>query len=616
FSLIEVVITVLIVSIAFLSLTKGFMGIGRGLIRTQNRTIAVNLANEKVETLKKLTYPRLYVTTTTPHDTVYYPPVTYTIKRKEFTRYVTVRKVRETPSGDIEVVDAADPDEGLKRIKVEVTWTENENAKTVTIYNLRQNPDRAPLSGTITGRVRNALGGGAIMAATVYVVENPNWSASTDVNGDYEIKVSTGDWNLNASKKGYLSKQADPNNPYAVTEGDTVNIDIDIAGGFKLDLTAMGEGKVRGYVIISTGGLTPGATVPCATITCNDETSDFDDSDVNGYFELLAVSTGTWTIFATTGTPLNLYGSTTVVVEVPGDWVDYDILLDTDATSGSISGLVFKDDSGDHKDIKVSGGGSESFTKTTGSYTIENVDAGTEITVTANPGGDNPSYTTDTTNVDVSAGQNVQADTMRIYPAGKISGTVYTAGGVDPFPGMVVRAVDNASIERGVGLSDANGYYEITQVPTQMGLFTRNPYTVTPILDEEDVSVPVSVITGVVKGENASGCDFTITRAWGYISGNVTDTGEPITTGVLIIASTGTISNPPPDMAVGATGNYGGISLTEGEYEIKVRVVYTYNVYAWYTTINDSWDGTETTRKNDTADLTGDITAQVNFAWP
>ena len=128
FSLIEVVITVLIVTIAFVALTKGYLTIGRGLILTQNKTIAVNIAHEKVETLKKLTYPRLYVTTSTAedqdYDTVYYPPVTYNIKKTDFIRYVTVRKVRENPDGNIEELLATDPDEGLKRIKVEVKWTE------------------------------------------------------------------------------------------------------------------------------------------------------------------------------------------------------------------------------------------------------------------------------------------------------------------------------------------------------------------------------------------------------------------------------------------------------------------------------------------------------------
>jgi len=514
----------------------------------------------------------------------------------------------------------------LKRIKVRVEWTENERTKNVTIYNLRQNPDRTPLSGSITGQVKSE--GAALMGAWVYVVENPNWEDSTDVNGNYEIKVSTGDWNLRASKKGYFSKQASPNNPYTVTEGETVDIDND-ADGCKLDLALLKKGKIWGCVIISTGGSTDGTIVPGAIITCNDETSDpvaskstsaYSDTPPHN-FELREVSTGTWTIFATTGTPLYISGSTTVVVEVIGAWVYYDILLTTSTTTGSISGMVYKDDSGDHKDIKVSGGGI-SYTQTSGSYTIENVAAGA-VTVTANPNADNQSYTTETTSVTAAVGQNVRADDIIIYPAGKISGTIKTVGGA-AYPRMVVRVKDVGGVERGVGMSDADGYYKLTQLPTQMEGTIRNPYTIMPVLDAGDVSVPgwvsdPAASTQVVKGETASGCDFTITRAWGYINGNVTDEGEPITTGVLILASTGTISDSdsPPDMNVGATGIYGGITRTEGEYEIKVRTDYTYNVYAWYTKINDSWDGTETTSIGPkvAAMPVGTISVQIDFDW-
>jgi len=585
------------VTIAFVALTKGYLTIGRGLILTQNKTIAVNIAHEKIETLKKLTYPRLYVTTTTAYDydMLHYPPVTYTVKR----------------DGNIEELSASDPDEGLKRIKVRVEWTENERTKNVTIYNLRQNPDRTPLSGTITGKVRKKSDGNPITGATVYVLENPNWSASTDTNGDFEIKLSTGSWKLKAFCTEYFPKVSTFS--YTVTPGGTTN-----AGN--IDLPEMGTGNVWGLV-----KSTHNVPIEGAIITCNDEISEPFISKATSYYGhpgttnfLLSdnVSTGTWTVFATSG---SLSGNTTGVTVLDDGYTQCDIVLDAEATTGSISGKVYKDDTGDHGDTKVSTGeGISVKTNTTGYYKIENVGTGA-TTVTANPGPHSPEYTTETTTVTVNKGENVKAKDMTIYPAGNISGTVKTFGGTDAYPRMVIRAIDKNNIERGVGISDLNGYYEISQLPTKMGLSFLNPYRIMPVLDDEETSDPVSGSTVVVKNKTATGNDFIITQAWGYISGNVTVSSEPITTGVLIIASTGTISDSasPPDMNVGATGIYGGITRTEGEYEIKVRVGYTYNVYAWYTEINDSWDGTKTTPQSALGkSLSGTPpSASVDFEW-
>ncbi len=592
FSLVEILFVVAFISIAFLAMIRGYLGIGEGLLISKNKTIATNFAQDQIYVLKEIDYVRLYATTDDDwgedegDDNTYYPPETYTVNDRNYTIYVAIRKVRDS-GGALEDIRENEASEGLKRIRVTVRWTERGLAKEKILYNLREDPDRTPLGGTVEGRVISGIT--PLTGAMVYVVENPNWDVTTDTNGEFEIKTSTGSWNLKASQTGYFSATS---GPHTVSEGSAT-----LAGD--IELTEMGMGSIYGLV-----KTTDNVYIEGAVITCDDETSDFavsktttDYGDPARNFVLGNVSTGTWTIFATTGPPINLSGNTTGVILInDGDEVRYDIYLDTWVTTGSILGIVLKNDVGDHEGIKVSGGGSEDTTDTLGEYRLESVSVAEEVTVTANPGADNPSYTTETTTVTVIAGQNTSADTITIYPCGKVSGNVHVppvSPPGDALPGIVIRAVDTFGMERGICLTDSDGDYEIAQLRTDL-----NNYIITPILEEGDVSDP-SEHPGiaVIKGGNDTGNDFTISPAWGYISGTVEDNNEPITTGVIIIASVDVIADPlyPPDMSLGVTDKYGCISYSEGRYKIRVRTGETYNVYAWYTKVNNSGDGTETT---------------------
>ncbi|MFC2061796.1 hypothetical protein ACFLUV_04720 [Elusimicrobiota bacterium] len=615
FSLIEVMFIVLLISIALIGLMRGFFGLEEGFLKSRSRSASVNIAQEEVEALKKKDYARLYVTTQDDlddygYDNTYYPPVTYIEGGKDYTTYVTIKKVREA-GGDLIDLSPGDADEGLKRIQVDVDWTEGETTKTMTIYNVRENPDRVPLSGGISGVVRDKDAPATkLTGAKIYVVENPNWIVTADDDGEFEISVSTGLWHLNVSFTGYYERV---NGSYTVTEGDT----YEVPPG-QLDLEKRTFGSIRGLVIS-----TDGVVIRGATVTCNDDTSSSYVSksttatgDDNWNYEIVNATTGTWTVSASSGAPLSLYGSTSsITVQASLTTNDVDIVLSTPTTYGTISGVADMSDTGDDSGMKVSAGGSWDMTDSEGNYTIENIDAG-YVTVTANPGPFNSSYTTDTTTATVLAGQDVDADKITIYPAGSVSGTVYTAGGVDPFPGIVIRAVDDNTIERGVDLSDSDGTYQIIQLPDDMG----GPdllYTISPILDSEDTSDPTSIdMVDIEKGVDIANSTFTITPAWGYIKGEVDDNGKPITTGVIIFIATATISDPPPDITVGESGKYGGISYSEGIYNIKVRTDFVYKVYGWYTDFTGS--GTDTDRKGPfNADLTGGTTSvQVDISWP
>jgi hypothetical protein len=182
---------------------------------------------------------------------------------------------------------------------------------------------------------------------------------------------------------------------------------------------------------------------------------------------------------------------------------------------------------------------------------------------------------------------------------------------------MIVRAYEQTStLERGVDMSASDGTYQIDQIPV-----SGNPYVVAPIIDAEDVSTPVTQVVNVTKGGNDAGNDFDITTAWGYIGGVVEENGEPITTGVVVVASTYAFANAdqPPDVWSGQEGIYGGVTFSDGIYEIKVRTGANYNVYAWYTNISSFGSGTTSTAVKSSLGvaLAGTPeTATVDFSFP
>jgi hypothetical protein len=87
---------------------------------------------------------------------------------------------------------------------------------------------------------------------------------------------------------------------------------------------------------------------------------------------------------------------------------------------------------------------------------------------------------------------------------------------------------------------------------------------------------------------------------------------------VLIVASSGTITTPPPTInsafRSGSNIFYGTVSDVEGNYFISVTWGKIYNMAAWYSTI--SGETVTTTRQNvGSVNLTVSTSAAVNFAW-
>ncbi|OGS22768.1 MAG: hypothetical protein A2252_10610 [Elusimicrobia bacterium RIFOXYA2_FULL_39_19] len=249
FSLVEVMVIVVVMSIFFVTLGGIFYSISKGSFLSKSRTIATNLGQEKIEYLKNYNYFRLMVTpqedyTLYGHDNTYYPPETMVIGDITFTRETLVRKVRETGTGSdrkIEEVPSDYNDMGLKKVRVNISWIENGNLKRYEFSNLRENPNRLPLSGKIYGTVTSTGTPFSINGVTVQVIENMNYETVTNGSGYYEIAIATGTWHTKATKYGYWEKISPD---LVVTDGGSVEYSPQLQGRLL--------GRVTGYVCMNT----------------------------------------------------------------------------------------------------------------------------------------------------------------------------------------------------------------------------------------------------------------------------------------------------------------------------------------------------------------------------
>lgn len=211
FTLVEIMVIVIIMSIFFLVVGNVFYSLSKGTFLSKARTIATNLAQEKVEFLKDYSYNRLMVTKVEDlyplgpeYDRNYYPPETLSVGNITFTRTICVMKVKETGTGSdrkITEVLPDNPDTGLKKISISIKWQEGNTTKEYRLSNLRNDPNRSPLDCRIYGTVKS--GGSPVAGVRMYVIQNLNWEVYTQSNGYYEINTTSGQYNVKATKNGY-----------------------------------------------------------------------------------------------------------------------------------------------------------------------------------------------------------------------------------------------------------------------------------------------------------------------------------------------------------------------------------------------------------------------------
>ena len=286
FTLIEIMVMLMIVSIFFISVSGVFTGLAKGIFLSKTRTIATNLVQEKIEYLKDFSYSRLIVTNLTDlvtygYDKTYYPPEDLVVGDISFTRTVLIDKVKEENVQGKDRVTAVPPDSadtGLKRITITVTWKEAGQTKTYSFSNLFNDPNRVTLNSKIYGTIKDIYNV-PINRAYVVVLQNLNWDAYTGSDGKYEIPLTSGTYNVRISKEGYLNNSS----PDIIAPANDSGIE------YSPKLTQRVYGNAIGYVFIA-DHLTIGLVVA----------SSQTDADEQEWVQLINPTTYTWTMNSST----------------------------------------------------------------------------------------------------------------------------------------------------------------------------------------------------------------------------------------------------------------------------------------------------------------------------
>jgi hypothetical protein len=244
----ELMVATAIIGIGIMGSVSAFQYIAGSSRNSKARTLASNLAQEKMQILKQQSYYRLLVTTSTayrtefspniPYDDGYYDPETLLEGSIAFERLTFVQVARED-SGEMVTLPATTPDTGLKLVTVTVVWRNGSTPHKLELRSVAANPDTVMSNSTINGGVRNASSLAAIPSARVNVAENVGWQDTTNASGNYTINLSPGNYNLVASAEGF----------YTALIPTTIGANQTLAQNF--DLTPISSGVIRGSVWVN-----------------------------------------------------------------------------------------------------------------------------------------------------------------------------------------------------------------------------------------------------------------------------------------------------------------------------------------------------------------------------
>ena len=224
-TLAELMVAMVVLTVGVLAGGGSFRYISTGIAQSRLKTIATNLAQEKMEVLKNKSYFLVLVTTQTAtstgytpgfvYDTGNYAPETITLwGLPPLTRVVNI-DYASVVGTSVSTVPYTSNDTGMKRITVVVYWEERGIPRKVQVDSYYENPSAASLSTGFRGTVTVA-GGGALASALVQVVGSPKWRAYTDASGTYSFQVAPGSYTLSASSTGFRSVGS---NAFSVTAG-------------------------------------------------------------------------------------------------------------------------------------------------------------------------------------------------------------------------------------------------------------------------------------------------------------------------------------------------------------------------------------------------------------
>lgn len=341
-------------------------------------------------------------------------------------------------------------------------------------------------------------------------------------------------------------------------------------------------------------------------------------------FTVPGVASGTWTVMLDSSTASAEISSVTVATNAT-TWIPnaatspawpsagrFSTILSTDGIVGMICGTV-KDAAGAaiSGSLTVTAGSAVTTIGANGYYCLR-TSTGT-FDVISNPGLLNSIYGTLTeVGVTVTLGDVSSNINFNIPKGGKVTGWA-TRDGTNALPGMTIVAKDTNGIVRDSQVTGANGTYTLINL-------TTGTYTIEPVLDLKETSSPTSTLVVVTAGATSNASTFTITGAMGTVAGNVTSSGSPIKSGVLVLVSTGAISLPPPTLSsntLNSSAFYADSSSEDGTYSVDVRgsTSTTYSVSGFYMYLNGSTPVISSRTVSGVTVNSGLTTSGVNFAW-
>lgn len=331
------------------------------------------------------------------------------------------------------------------------------------------------------------------------------------------------------------------------------------------------------------------------------------------YFNVVNVATGTWTCSVSSNTYGIIYD--TVTVTSGSTFTVTDVYLDTYVTWGYVTGQV-TDIYGMviSPSIKVENSlGDGTYVDSNGRYSLM-VSTGS-MDMIANPENLNPYYVSlSSQNINISPGEIHSGVDFVLYQGAKISGFV-TRDGVNPIPGMNVIIYDTNLVGKDSQLTDSYGRF-------LSNILSTGTYIVQVVTDsKESVSPSSTTVTLISAGSVYFSSTFTVTNAIGYIQGSVSENGEPIKSGVLIVVTTDTLSGTPPQLPDLSSSTLAGApyyiasSNEEGEYTVEARENSNYIVYAYYPYLNGSTFEIKWASASPVSVLPGQYTTGLDFSW-
>lgn len=342
-----------------------------------------------------------------------------------------------------------------------------------------------------------------------------------------------------------------------------------------------------------------------ATVLVTDGLSSGVFASATGYFFIPHAATGTWSLAAYYSTYSTVSARSVTVLN--GLTTHQDAAMETGSTGGGISGTVRRGDTlAVIPGITVTAGTLSAQTDGGGAF-ILSVASGSH-SVIANEGFASLSYDTLTTTLTVSASSVTTGVDFSLNPCGLVSGKV-TTNGTDAYPGIIVHAL-YGGVEYATSLTDSAGNYTLIGVPV-------GAVVVEPALDpQSQTSSPATRGLTVTQGATSAGTNFIVTTSLGTAYGTVKKGSAPITAGVLVVASTGSIAALPSIDNSYRTGQnviYSVNSDSQGNYSLPLVRNATYSIYGYYTELA----GTELTATVavSSANVYISSNSRVNLAW-